>query len=117
MPTAAERTPLTEPTHIYLDPQGVAWIGHTNIKVTEIVIDSTALSMTPEQVRDNYGDVTLAQIHAALAYYHDHKDALDAEIAAREANAERLRMSARNQLVRVELEARLHEQRSADRAA
>lgn len=112
MPTL-ERTPLTEPTHIFLDGQGVAWLDHTNVKVIEVAIDSMMLGMTPEQIRDNYAALSLAQIHAALAYYHDHKTVLDAEIAAREAKVERLRASSKDQLTRVELEARL-QKRAAD---
>ena len=36
--------------------------------------------MTPEMIRDAYPHLTLSQIHAALSYYHDHKDELDAQI-------------------------------------
>ena len=115
MPTV-ERRPLSEPTHIFLDEQGVAWIDRTNVKVIEVAIDSATLGMTPEQIHETYPDLSLAQIHAALAYYHDHKDALDAEIAAREAKAERLRASARGQLSRSELEERLRTQAGSDAA-
>ena len=33
---------------------------------------------------------TLAQVYAALAYYHANREAIDAEIAADEAEADRL---------------------------
>jgi hypothetical protein len=46
--------------------------------------------MTPEQIADNYGYVNLAQVHAALAYYHANREEIEADIAAEEKEAERL---------------------------
>ena len=83
-------TPVTT-SHIWLDDRGVAWIDQTNIKVIEVAEESLG-GASPEQiVAEHPGCYTLAQVHAALAYYHDHKDAFDAEIARHEAEYERLR--------------------------
>lgn len=38
---------------------------------------------SPEWIVENY-DVTLAQIYGALAYYYDHKDQIDREMAEAE---------------------------------
>lgn len=45
--------------------------------------------LTAEEIADHYG-ITVGQAHAALAYYHLHKDEIDAAIRADEADAERL---------------------------
>ena len=37
---------------------------------------------TPEEIRRQQPHLTLAQIYAALSYYHDHRDAFDTEIEA-----------------------------------
>jgi uncharacterized protein (DUF433 family) len=92
--------------HIHLDSGGVAWIDDTNTKVVEVVLDSIGQGWSPEEIHEEHPHLTLAQIHAALAYYHDHRAALDAEIEQREARAEALRKAARPQVTRAELERR-----------
>jgi uncharacterized protein (DUF433 family) len=48
------------------------------------------LGWSPEEVVDRIGHVSLAQVHAALAYYHANRDEIDAEITAEEEEAERI---------------------------
>ncbi len=36
--------------------------------------------MTPTQIAATYPTITLAQVHAALAYYYDHRDEIRAAI-------------------------------------
>lgn len=45
---------------------------------------------TPDEISLNYPHVTLAQIHAALAYYHSHQADVERELAEERAEAERL---------------------------
>ena len=77
-------------THIRLDENGVAWIDNTRVKVIEIAIDKLAYQSTPEQMQEQYPHLSLAQIHAALAYYYDHKTEMDAEIERRKQEADEL---------------------------
>jgi uncharacterized protein (DUF433 family) len=72
----------TIPTgHIRLDEEGRAWVDDTNVKVIEVVLDKLAYDWRPEEIYfQHYGHLSMAQIHAALAYYYDHKAELDAEI-------------------------------------
>jgi len=44
---------------------------------------------TVDEIRVEYPDLTHAQVHAALAYYHDHKDEIEAELAEDEGADER----------------------------
>jgi uncharacterized protein (DUF433 family) len=43
------------------------------------------LGLTPEEIVAKIEHLTLAQIHAALAYYHANRDEIDSDIAAEEA--------------------------------
>lgn len=48
------------------------------------------LGLTPEDIADNFGHLSLAQVHAALAYYHGNQAEIEAELAAEEKESERL---------------------------
>ena len=67
-------------THVRLDSKGVAWIDDTNVKVLEVAVDKLSHHSTPEEMQKEYPHLSLAQIYAALAYYHDHKKQFDAQI-------------------------------------
>jgi len=43
------------------------------------------LGMTPDEIALEYPHLTLAQVHAALAYYHVNRDEIETEIAEEEA--------------------------------
>jgi uncharacterized protein (DUF433 family) len=93
--------------HIALDERGIAYIGGSQLKVTDIVIDSEHWGLSAREIQENYPRLSLAQIHAALAYYHDHKTEIDRQIEADTQEVERLRKSQPNPLRRPDLEARL----------
>lgn len=46
--------------------------------------------LTPEEIADQYPHVNLAQIYAALAYYHANRDEIDRELQAEAADFDRL---------------------------
>src|SRR5262249_5058743 len=67
--------------HIVLDERGRAWVDDTNVKVIEVVLEKIGQGMSPEDMQAAHpGMFTLAQLHAALAYYYDHQAEFDAEI-------------------------------------
>jgi len=66
--------------HIRLDERGVAWIDDTHTKVIEVALDMIAHGWSPEEIHFQHSHLSLAQIHAALGYYYDHKEELDARI-------------------------------------
>ena len=70
-------------TLIELDDQGVAWISETRVKVIEVALDKPAHGSSPEEMAFQYPHLSLAQIHAALAYYYEHQRELDADIQRR----------------------------------
>ena len=67
-------------TQIEVDAQGVAWIGGTKVKVTEVVLDKIAYGSTPEEIHFQHPHLSLAQIHGARTYYYENQPALDAQI-------------------------------------
>jgi uncharacterized protein (DUF433 family) len=48
------------------------------------------MGMTPEEIALEYPHLTLAQVHAALAYYHVNRDEIEADLAQEEAASLRL---------------------------
>lgn len=46
------------------------------------------LGSTPEEIADSYGHLSLAQVHAALAYYHANRIEIEGYLAEEEAEAE-----------------------------
>ena len=64
-------------------------ITKTRITLENIAIDFNA-GLTPEQIIDKKPHLTLAPIYGALAYYYANQDKIDADIAAENAELERL---------------------------
>lgn len=93
--------------HIRLKKDGVAWIDDTNIKVVEVMLDHLAYGHSAEEIHLQHPHLSLAQVHAAFAYYFDHQTELDAEIDRRYRQSESLRAKAGPQLSRKKLFARL----------
>jgi uncharacterized protein (DUF433 family) len=48
------------------------------------------LGLSVEEIVDEFGHLTLAQVYAALAYYHANREEIEAAIAADEVEAARL---------------------------
>ena len=67
-------------SHIQTDAHGTAWIDDTNVKVVEVVLDRLAHGWSPEEIHFQHPSLSLAQIHAALAYYYDHQAEMDQQI-------------------------------------
>jgi uncharacterized protein (DUF433 family) len=77
--------------HIVLDDVGVPLIAGTTMKVIELVLEQTAYGWSAEELHFQHPYLSLGQIHSALAYYWDHKEELDQDIARRHARVEELR--------------------------
>ena len=73
-------TALELHSHVVIDSNGYAWIDDSNVKVVEVVRDHIAYGWSPEEIQWQHPHLKLAQIYAALAYYHDHRAAMDADI-------------------------------------
>ena len=69
--------------HILIDKDRVPRIAGTTTKVIEVVLDQQAYGWSPEEIQYQHPYLTLGQIHAALAYYWDHRAELDEDIQRR----------------------------------
>jgi uncharacterized protein (DUF433 family) len=58
---------------------GKACIAGHRIRVMDIVVLHERTGMSPDEIVDQYPGITLADVHAALAYYFDHRDEIEAE--------------------------------------
>src|SRR5262245_60132916 len=67
--------------------------GH-RITVADVAIWHERLGMSPDEIVSEYTTITLSDVHAALAYYFDHRDEVDREIRDGEEFAEKLRAGA-----------------------
>jgi uncharacterized protein (DUF433 family) len=67
-------------SHITLDKDGVARVDETTVKVVEIALDHLAYGWTADAIQEQFPHLSLAQIHAALAYFYDHQAEFEAEI-------------------------------------
>src|SRR5438067_1630285 len=56
-------------------------IGH-RIKVQHIAVWHERTGMAPEEIAATYPGLSLAEVYAALAYYHGHRAEIDADIEA-----------------------------------
>ena len=64
--------------------------GH-RIRVQDVAIWYEKLGMSPDEIVYNYPTITLADVHAALAYYWDHRDEIERAIKEEDAFVEEFR--------------------------
>lgn len=69
----------------------MAWIDQTNTKVIEVAQDMIAHGWSPEEIHFQHSHLSLAQIHAALGFYYDHRQAMDAAMRESLGHVEKLR--------------------------
>ena len=71
-----------QPTHIELRP-GVlgerAFVAGHRVRVQDIVLWNEE-GLTADEIVSRVPSITLADVHAALAYYYDHREEIDRQI-------------------------------------
>ncbi|WP_297832369.1 DUF433 domain-containing protein [Thermomonas sp.] len=87
---------MTNPTkttyeHIVLDEKQRPVIEGTRMKVSHLVSEHLSWGWSPEELHFQHPHLTLGQIYSALAYYWDHQEQIDQQIAADLAEVDRLR--------------------------
>jgi uncharacterized protein (DUF433 family) len=65
-------------------------LGH-RIKVRHVAVWHEEMGMSPAQIATTYPTVTLSQVHAALAYYFDHREEIQTAIAEEDQFVEELK--------------------------
>jgi uncharacterized protein (DUF433 family) len=61
-----------------------ARVAGSRIRVQDIAIWHEKLGLSPDEIVERYPQLTMADVHAALAYYWDHRAELEHAIAADE---------------------------------
>jgi uncharacterized protein (DUF433 family) len=67
--------------------------GH-RIQVEDIAIWHERMGMSPAEIVSEYPSITLADVHAALAYYDENRERIDADIEAAKKYAEEMKAKA-----------------------
>ena len=88
---------------------GKACIAGHRIRVLDVVVWHEHQGMTPDEIVSHFPTITLADVHAALAYYFDHVEEIQQEMRAERALADEFRGS--NPSI---LEAKLRQERLKD---
>jgi uncharacterized protein (DUF433 family) len=65
-------------------------LGH-RIKVRHVVVWHERLGMSPTEIVATYPTITLAQVHAAIAYFYDHHEEIYAAIEEEERFVEEMK--------------------------
>jgi uncharacterized protein (DUF433 family) len=71
--------------HIVRTPgtcSGKPRIEGTRIKVEQVVIWHDQMGMSAAEIVTKWCHLTIADVNAALAYYHEHRDEIDRDLAA-----------------------------------
>ena len=64
--------------------------GH-RVRVQDIAIEHDRQGLSPEEICQQHPSLSLAEVHSALAYYYDHREAILAEIVADQSAVEEFR--------------------------
>ena len=75
------------PEHITINPGfcgGQSCITGHRIKGQDVVIWHEEMGMSPEEIIYHYPSITLADVYAALTYYHDHREEIRTQIRENE---------------------------------
>ncbi len=68
---------------------GKACVLGTRIRVLDVVAATEHLALSPDEICDQYPELTLAQVHSALAYYYDHRDEIRSDSESARTEVER----------------------------
>ena len=71
--------------------------GH-RITVQNVVLWHERGGLSPDEIVSRHPSITLADVYAALTYYHDHRDEIRAQIQADEEFADQLKASSSSPL-------------------
>ena len=84
------RTKRTAYKHVLLWPDGTPTVSGTRLKVKHVAAMHRYSGKSPEALVESFPPHTLAEMCSALAFYYDHKDAMDRQMEEDEREADRL---------------------------
>jgi uncharacterized protein (DUF433 family) len=90
--------------HIEISAAGGPLVEGTRTKVVEIALDRLAHHWDAEEIQRQHPHLSLSQIYAALTYYHDHREAFDADIREQLSDVDRLAAQQGSSAIRPKLQ-------------
>ena len=77
-----------DPVPLRVDDEGTIRVGNTRITL-DVLVGDYRRGMTPKQIVEQLDSLTVADVYGALAYYHRHRDELDAYLQDRAVDSAR----------------------------
>ena len=90
MSTATTQTVITKTPGVC---GGKARIDGHRVRVQDIVTDYEWNGLSPDEICQQYPSITLAHVHAALSYYYEHRDEIQADLASERLAVEKFQQS------------------------
>jgi uncharacterized protein (DUF433 family) len=87
---------ITLDSHIEITPGtcgGKPRIAGHRIRVQDVVVWCERMGLSADEVVGRYPQLNLAEVYAALSYYHDHREQIDAQMEADERFVEEIAAS------------------------
>jgi uncharacterized protein (DUF433 family) len=88
--------------HIESSPDkcgGRPCITGTRIRVQDVYVWHELQGQSPEEIVTNFPQLSLAAVHAALAYYHDHRETIESDIKGERAEADQAKSAHASKLL------------------
>jgi len=82
--------------HLNCSKPGRLVIAGKNFKLIHLIREHVAYGWSAEELALNHPQLTLGEVHSALAHYADHQEQIDGELAASEAEAEKMHAEPRH---------------------
>ena len=79
--------------HVVIDQNHVPRVGSTGMKVIHLVIAQETHGYSVPELHFQFPDISMGEVHAALAYYWDHKVELDQAIQQHDQRIEQIRLA------------------------
>ena len=90
MSTATTQTAITKTPGVC---GGKACLDGHRVQVQDIVTDYEWNGLSPDEICQQYPSITLAHVHAALSYYYEHRDEIQADLASERLAVEKFQQS------------------------
>jgi hypothetical protein len=102
-----KRAEATYPHIVKTSPEPARLEKHPRLRVAMLAADHLWRGWSAEEIVRHYPYLTLGEVHAALGYYFDHREEIDAELLeeSRDADAWRKAHPSASELVRLKIAA------------
>ena len=90
----ATTTTAAPTSHIESTPDvcgGKPRIAGSRIRVQDVVVWHERMGLSADEIVSRYPHLTLADVYAALAFYHDHREQIDADMETGQELVEEMR--------------------------